>query len=183
MHIYRSTKTYGHDVGLSACFRQWLATHSHCSKLHGYALAVTLTFEATQLDQRNWVQDFGGLKEVKQFLQDTFDHKTVVAQDDPEINMFWRLHGLGVIDLVVLPAVGCEAFAAHIFEWVDAWLHKQAEDDEPRVFLHSVEVREHGANSAIYMRPVEPQVRVVGDVNLSDAAIQRLFANNLNPKA
>ncbi len=153
---YRSTKTYGHEVGLSACFRQWRATHSHCRYLHGYALAITLTFEADELDHRNWVQDFGGLKEIKELLVRTFDHKTVVAFDDPDLEVFYKLCRDGIIDLVTIPAVGCEAFAKYVFEQVEAWLAKQASDDlldEPRVMLASVEVREHGANSASYLRP------------------------------
>ena len=28
--------------------------------------------------------DFGGLKELKQFLEDSFDHTIVVAEDDPK---------------------------------------------------------------------------------------------------
>ncbi len=32
--IYRSTKSYDHSEGLSCCFRQWRATHSHCSLVH-----------------------------------------------------------------------------------------------------------------------------------------------------
>lgn len=156
---YRSTKTYGHEVGLSACFRQWRATHSHCRFLHGYALSITLTFEADELDHRNWVQDFGGLKEIKELLVRTFDHKTVVALDDPWIDHFYELKNQGVIDLVTMEAVGCEAFAKHVFEQVEAWLVKQAADDlldEPRVTLAAVEVREHGANSALYVRPTPP---------------------------
>ena len=59
---YQSTKTFGHDLGISCAFRQWRATHSHCSKIHGYALSVTMVFEANTLDDRNWVMDFGGFK-------------------------------------------------------------------------------------------------------------------------
>lgn len=154
--MYQSTKTYGHDLGLSATFRQWRATHSHCSKLHGYALAVTLTFEAAKLDHRNWVQDFGGLKPVKQWLQDTFDHKTIISEDDPLLYKFKSMEEHGALDLVVLPGVGCEAFATIIYDYVDAWLWNQAKADmldTPRVWLKSVEVREHGANSALYIRP------------------------------
>ncbi|SVB70610.1 uncharacterized protein METZ01_LOCUS223464, partial [marine metagenome] len=29
--MYQSTKTYGNEVGLSCCFRQWRAD-SHCNK-------------------------------------------------------------------------------------------------------------------------------------------------------
>lgn len=145
--MYVATKTYGHEVGLSCAFRQWRAD-SHCRFLHGYALSVRLEFEATELDARNWVIDFGGLKEVKAFLVDTFDHKTVVAFDDPQMVLFEELHTNGLIKLVAMKDVGCEAFAKHIFINVQKWL--TSFDDAGRVRCRSVEVREHGANSAIY---------------------------------
>lgn len=145
---YRSTKTFGHDLGLSAAFRQWRASHSHCRYLHGYALAVTLTFEADDLDARHWVVDFGGLKAVKRWLEDTFDHKTLVAKDDPAIEAFRALHTAGLIDLVEVEAVGCEQFAAMIARHVSAWLEGVCGD---RVRLVGVEVREHGANSAAWV--------------------------------
>ena len=59
---YYSTKTYGHNIGLSAVFRQPHADHSHCRFLHGYSLQFKFTFGSSDLDHRNWVQDFGGLK-------------------------------------------------------------------------------------------------------------------------
>ncbi|QDB70844.1 hypothetical protein [Pseudomonas virus PBPA162] len=145
---YRSTKTYGHEQGLSCCFRQWRATHSHCSLLHGYAISVALEFEADELDQRNWVVDFGALGEVKEFLQYSFDHTLMVAQDDPELDTLTGLNGLGLARCIVLPRVGCEAFAEYIADFVQGWL--QREGLAPRVDLAKVEVREHGANSAIY---------------------------------
>lgn len=144
---YRSTKTYGHEVGLSCAFRQWRAD-SHCRFIHGYALAVRLEFEAGELDHRNWVIDFGGLKSLKEQLQDTFDHKLVVAEDDPMLSKFLALQSMQAAQIVVLPGVGCEAFARYVFYLGEAWLieHKHL----PRVRLTSVEVREHGANSAIF---------------------------------
>jgi 6-pyruvoyltetrahydropterin/6-carboxytetrahydropterin synthase len=145
---YTSTKTYGHEVGLSACFRQWRSTHSHCRFLHGYALSVHLKFEADDLDDRNWVVDFGGLKDLKTWLQDTFDHKTVVAEDDPLLDWFHRGHEQGLLDLVILPAVGCERFAELVWAQANAWLHDNGY--APRCRVIEVEVREHGANSAIY---------------------------------
>jgi len=154
---YQSTKTYGHEVGLSVCFRQWRAD-SHCHFLHGYALSVKLTFEAEELDQRNWVQDFGGLKEIKAWLRESFDHKTIVANDDPERENLRWLQLLGVADIIFMDAVGCEAFAKHIFDWVENWLIAQptgSGGQQRRVLLAAVEVREHGANSALYVRPSE----------------------------
>lgn len=144
---YGSTKTYGHDLGLSCAFRQWRAD-SHCAKIHGYAIAVRLEFQANELDPRNWVMDFGGLKPVKQFLVDHFDHKLLIAEDDPELDWFTTADSIGIADVVVLPAVGCEAFAKFIHGWVDSWL--KGTEHFPRVILQSVTVSEHGANSASY---------------------------------
>lgn len=104
---YLSTKTYGHEVGLSATFRQWRAK-SHCRLLHGYSLSFRFEFEANMLDDKNWVVDFGDLKELRAILEGTFDHKTVVAADDPELEWFREAARRGLADVVVLPAVGCE---------------------------------------------------------------------------
>jgi 6-pyruvoyltetrahydropterin/6-carboxytetrahydropterin synthase len=145
--MFKSTKQYGHDIGLSCCFRQHRA-ESHCALLHGYAIAVKLTFRANELDHRNWVQDFGGLKEVKSYLQRTFDHKLLVASDDPDLDTISGLQGLGIAEVIVVENVGCEAFAKMIFDAVK--YHILRLDQDRRVVLESVEVKEHGANSAIY---------------------------------
>lgn len=158
--MYVSTKTYGHELGLSCAFRQWRA-NSHCKLLHGYALSFKLVFEADTLDHRNWVQDFGGLKDVKARLQELFDHTIAVDNLDPEKNRLWALHEAGLARVVIFErGVGCEAFAEYVYKFVSKWLRdSQLPKDElelkfigwsQRVRLRSVEVREHGANSAIF---------------------------------
>ena len=144
---FLSSKTYNHNVGLSCAFRQWRAEHSHCKYLHGYSISVRINFKG-ELDDKNWVFDYGGLKEVKAFLQKTFDHKTIVAEDDPEIDEFYHLQEKGLIQLVVIPAVGCEKFAEYICKEISPIIKDRSND---RVKIMSVEVREHGANSAIYI--------------------------------
>ncbi len=147
--MYKSTKTYGHEVGLSCCFRQWRADHSHCRYLHGYAIAVRIEFGAHKLDERNWVVDFGGLAEVKDFLKNTFDHKLLVAADDPLLDMLMGLDELGLAQVVICEdGVGCEKFARMIWNEVTNWLINTGQ--RKRVYVSSVEVKEHGANSAIY---------------------------------
>jgi 6-pyruvoyltetrahydropterin/6-carboxytetrahydropterin synthase len=147
--------------------------------MHGYSLGFRFTFEAEQLDERNWVQDFGGLKEVKAWLDTQFDHTTVIAEDDPMLDRFKAMAGWsnnpdldgkpdevqqhphpnqGVVDLRIVPAVGCEAFAQMVYEHVSQWLKDEPGntyqnllgDEHPRVKLISVEVFEHSGNSAIY---------------------------------
>lgn len=149
---YLVTKTYGHDLGLSACFRQHRALHSHCSYLHGYALAFTFTFSANKLDERNWVIDFGGLKWLKKWLTETFDHKLFVAADDPYIDELMGLGPLGLADPMVIPNVGCEQFAKLAALYVMHYLNDnyQTAITHRELQLRSVECREHGSNSATY---------------------------------
>jgi 6-pyruvoyltetrahydropterin/6-carboxytetrahydropterin synthase len=144
---YLSTKTYGHELGLSAVFRQWRAK-SHCNQLHGYSLSFKFTFEATHLDDRNWVVDFGGLAGLKAALKNTFDHKLVVAQDDPEFQVLLSLQEHGIADVVIVEAVGCEKFAELAAGLaIDELAHLGLSE---RVKVVEVECSEHGANSAIY---------------------------------
>ncbi len=146
---YRSTKTYDHNEGLSCTFRQWRAGHSHCRLLHGYALAFKFVFVARELDDRHWCFDFGGLKPVRQWLHEMFDHTLLIAADDPERASLEDLGRLGLADIRVLPAVGCEATARFVYGRVNDIVQT---DSGGRVWLESVEVREHGGNSALYSR-------------------------------
>lgn len=147
--MYFSSKTYGHEIGLSCAFRQHKAP-SHCRFLHGYSLSVYLRFKAEELDYRNWVMDFGGLKEVKKQLEDLFDHKTVISEDDPAFEWFLQGSKAGYLDLVVLENVGCEAFSKTVWDLVEDFLERNALSS--RISLDYVEVREHGANSAGYSK-------------------------------
>lgn len=149
--MYKVTKTYGHDLGLSASFRQHKAL-SHCRFIHGYAMSIKLTFAAQKLDENNWVMDFGGLKSIKAWLVETFDHKMLVAKDDPYLEALLALQALEVADIVVVDFVGCEGFSRMVAAHVEAWLYEEhGYGVQYRgLKLESVEVREHGANSAIY---------------------------------
>ena len=144
---YISTKQYGHELGLSCAFRQWKAD-SHCKYIHGYALAFKFKFETDTLDSNNWVVDFGNLKELKKTLEGIFDHKVLIATDDPHIDYFRQGHELGVIDMIEVMGNGCEKMAEMVFDIANGWLLSAGY--KPRVKLLSVEVKEHGSNSAIY---------------------------------
>jgi 6-pyruvoyltetrahydropterin/6-carboxytetrahydropterin synthase len=104
-------------------------------------------FATRTLDERNWCFDFGGLKPIRAWLHEMFDHTLIVAADDPEIAQLRELGHHGLASVRVLPAVGCEAVAKFVHDYVSAYVHKESGG---RVWLESVEVREHGGNSAIY---------------------------------
>jgi 6-pyruvoyltetrahydropterin/6-carboxytetrahydropterin synthase len=161
MPKFYSTKTYGNDRGLSCCFRQWRSTHSHCSLLHGYSIGIRLVFEADTLDCRNWVMDFGGLKKFKQWAEYMFDHTMLIAEDDPHLEMFKKMSeindgykNLGVADLRIVPAVGCEKFAEMAYNKMAEIIEEMKADNtiivNGSVRVKSVEVFEHESNSAIY---------------------------------
>lgn len=145
MHF--SHKVYGHDLGFSCAFRQHKA-QSHCRLVHGYALAFEFTFAADELDARNWVVDFGGLKELKAILTANFDHTTIVAEDDPELEWFREAERRGILKLVTFPAAGCEKFAEMVFRVTEQWLKDAGYG--PRCHVVKVTVKEHGANGASY---------------------------------
>ena len=132
---YQSTKTYGHNIGLSACFRQPNA-HSHCKFLHGYSLQFKFTFQAGELDDKNWVVDFGGLKPLKAWLEDTFDHKVVLDRDDPMLYKFAELENVGLAEITILDGVGVEMFAKHAYNYADKLVREMTDN---RCWVISVE--------------------------------------------
>lgn len=141
---YLVTKHYGHSFGLSCTFRQHKA-ESHCKYLHGYALAVSVTFGSNVLNLQNWVVDFGSLHWVKEMLRETFDHKLIVAKDDPELDLFMELDKRRVASVSIMETVSCEAFAEYILNSVAYMLGSTMYG---KVTVLSVTVSEHDGNSA-----------------------------------
>ena len=131
----------------STAFRQWRAD-SHCKLIHGYRLQCKLWFTADQLDDKNWIYDFGGCREIKKLLEKQFDHTTVVAADDPELDTFKLMSDKGMIDLrIAEKGVGIERTAEWVYETTNKFVTEQTNN---RVRVIKVEVWEHEGNSAIY---------------------------------
>ena len=152
MAKFYSTKTYGNDRGLSCAFRQWRSTHSHCSLIHGYSIGIKLIFECDTLDERNWVMDFGGLKDFKDWAENMFDHTWLIANDDPHKDFFLTFPSEAA-SIRLVDAVCCERFAEMAYRKMSSIIDKQIADGSAlnrTVRVKSVEVFEHGANSAIY---------------------------------
>ena len=144
---YVSTKEY---VDKFPCaYRQWRAD-SHCNVIHGYSFSMRLFFGTDHLDVRNWVADYGGLRELKQLLDDQFDHTLLVAEDEPEMDLYKELQKRGLARLCILPNLGCEAIADQLYKYVngifipDMWGPGEAE----RLWCFRIEVRETQTNMA-----------------------------------
>lgn len=148
--MYRVTKTYGHERGISVAFRQWRA-ESHCRLIHGYALSFCFVFQAKRLDVRNWVIDFGALKKLENMIKERFDHKLVVAFDDPELQYFKYMSERRLCEVIPMEKVGCEAFAEHGWKLAEGLCIADDGLRAQTVRCISCTVAEHGANSATYI--------------------------------
>jgi len=153
MGKFQSSKVFD---GFSTVFRQWKAEDTHCRFLHGYGISFKVYFEG-ELDYRNWVWDFGGMKRAKtqidgkspkEWMDYMFDHTVIVAEDDPGIKGFQTMDQLGVIQLRIIPATGAEKFAEYIFNKINEFVQTETEN---RVKVVKVKFMEHGKNAAYYV--------------------------------
>jgi|TARA_B100001769_G_scaffold44436_1_gene31251 6-pyruvoyltetrahydropterin/6-carboxytetrahydropterin synthase len=152
MGKFQSTKIFD---GFSTVFRQWKAEETHCKYLHGYGVSFKVWFEG-ELDEKNWVWDFGGMKRAKTKIDDMspkewmdhmFDHTVIVAEDDPFVESFQSMGVHGAAQVRVIPAVGAEKFAEFVFNKLNDFVKTETDN---RVKVLRVEFMEHGKNSAIY---------------------------------
>ena len=153
MGKFQSSKVFD---GFSTVFRQWKAEDTHCRFLHGYGVSFKVYFEG-DLDHRNWVWDFGGMKRAKTqidglspkaWMDYTFDHTLICAEDDPALPSFRKLDHEGIIQLRVIPATGAEKFAEYIFNKINEFVQTETEG---RVRVTKVKFAEHGKNAAYYV--------------------------------
>jgi len=152
MGKFQSSKVFD---GFSTVFRQWKATTTHCRFVHGYGISFKVYFEG-DLDDRNWVWDFGGMKRAKtkidgkspkEWMDYMFDHTLVVAEDDPELKAFQQMDKAGVAQVRVIPATGAEKFAEYIYTKLNKFVDTETEG---RVRVTKVKFMEHGKNAAYF---------------------------------
>lgn len=143
-----STKRFG---PISTGHRQW-RHDGHCSFAHGYGRTVKVIFGASELDERGWVVDFGDLREVKKWLEEQWDHRLLLAADDPLLEQFKNLEEIGGVDVHELPpeyGPGIELSCKFVYDYLDELVKGKTNG---RCWVESVEIWEHENNSAIYVR-------------------------------
>ncbi len=152
MGKFQSSKVFD---GFSTVFRQWKANTTHCRFVHGYGISFKVYFEG-ELDERNWVWDFGGMKRAKtkidgkspkEWMDYMFDHTMIIADDDPWKDAFIQMDEAGVAQVRIIPATGAEKFAEYIYTKLNSFV--KAETDN-RVRVTRVKFMEHGKNAASY---------------------------------
>ena len=144
---FQSTKKLG---PIAVGHRQW-RDGGHCAYVHGYGRYIQFTFEGN-LDERQWVMDFGDLKDIKAWIEKEWDHRVLIASDDPQLEKLKEMHELGIMDINVLDVTkgwgpGIEASCKHIYDNVANLIHVKTDG---RVKIVKVEIWEHERNSAVY---------------------------------
>jgi 6-pyruvoyltetrahydropterin/6-carboxytetrahydropterin synthase len=167
MGKYQSTKLFDN---YSIAIRQWKAQHSHCQLLHGYALEFKIWFESiepleeNQLDEMNWIMDYGGFKSLpkgdesveelkktgnglKDWMNYMWDHTTLIEKDDPQLETFQYMEELGLCHLRIMDKIGAESAAKLVYDKFNDVLSKTGGG---RVKVVKVECFENKSNSSIY---------------------------------
>ncbi len=147
---YRVTKLFD---DLPCCHRSY-AHAGKCAYLHGYERSFVIEFACDRLEEgTGFVVDFGALKDVRRLLERQFDHTTVIAADDPELDLFHDLHARHLIDLRVMEHPGMEGAARWVFDEVDALVRELTGG---RVRVTRVQARESRKNAVTYARDPAP---------------------------
>ena len=145
---FKSTKRFG---PITTGHRQW-RDKGHCSYVHGYGRYVRLTFEASKLDKCGWVMDFGDLRDIKRWIESEWDHRTLIAADDPVIPELKALEKVGGINLNILPKgylPGIEESCRYLYDKLNPMIQRKTNN---RVEITRVEIWETEKNQAEYVR-------------------------------
>ena len=146
---YKFTSTKEYVDEFPCAYKQWKAD-THCNLNHGYSFSIKFYFGANQLDKRGWVIDYGGLRDLKDILKQQFDHKTIIAKDDPDLEKYRQLERDGILELTVLPGMGCERIADMLYKYVNGVFIPDmlGAGEAERVWCYRIEVRETQSNMA-----------------------------------
>jgi len=161
MGKFQSTKIFDN---YSIAIRQWKASHSHCELLHGYALKFKVWFESNTpfdenmgLDDMNWIVDYGGFKDkpigngLKSWMNDMWDHTTLIQSDDPYRDIFEQMAQMGLCKVHFLDKMGAESCAKLVYDKFNEVLSKT---DAGRCKVVKVECFENDKNSSVYYESI-----------------------------
>lgn len=117
----------------------------HCRFIHGHNWGFEFEFEATALDECGFVVDFGGLKTLKSYLDETFDHRLVLNSDDPLAAQLNEAQELCGDSIITVPDCSCEGLAAFVLASAQTILSGMTDG---RVTVRRVTCFEDSKNSA-----------------------------------
>lgn len=97
MSTHTVTKRYSE---ICVSHRHWRAK-THCALIHGYARTVEFTIGCDQLEE-GWVIDLGQIRFIRNFLEETWDHRLLVSDDDPLLPELKSLEAKGGLNLHIM---------------------------------------------------------------------------------
>ena len=101
--IHTGHRVYGHE--------------SKCALLHGHGYVITFTVQADELDDVGRVLDFAFIKSTLcQWLEDNWDHRTLLYEKDPWVEVFESNNVIGVVVVPFNPTA--ENMASYLLEEV-----------------------------------------------------------------
>lgn len=153
--MFQSTKRIG---PISTTHRNWKAAcnlnrdSTWCSYIHGYSRYVEFTFEG-ELDEKQWVFDYGYFKEERKWIESQWDHKVLIASDDPELPLLRSLHDKRLIDINVMDVSkgwgpGIEGSCKFLFDNIQPSVWDKTQD---RVNITKIQIWEHEFNSSMFI--------------------------------
>lgn len=161
--MFTCTKTF--DC-VSTAHRNWRALNNpnrdskKCSYIHGYTKTFTFVFESSELDEFEWVYDYGTtsssnprvMTQIKNFINDQLDHGVTTDSDDPMLTEIQAIERLGLIKLFVVPVENGQSGSV---EGLCRYIHNTFNplllaETNGRCWIKSVTVSEHHKNSSTY---------------------------------
>lgn len=92
---------YGHRVHSQTLNQEYSVDGACvCRHLHGHRAKVQIFLESNTLNEQGMVTDFKHLNWLKNFLDDTMDHKFIIHEDDP---LYDTIVGEGELIPVCIP--------------------------------------------------------------------------------
>ncbi len=144
---YYSTKRFG---PISTGHRQW-RDDGKCAYIHGYGRYVEVTFSCSELDDKGWVVSFGGLKDVRLWLESQWDHRLLISDQDPLLESIQHAKSIGLVDLNIMDSSkghgpGIEQSCKFVYDYLDPLIRSNTSE---RCWVKSVRIWEHENNSAM----------------------------------
>lgn len=92
----------------------------HCRFVHGHNWGFEFEFSAQEKDDCGFVVDFGGLKALKETIDDQFDHRLVLNLDDPLLAPLNAAQELTGSSVKAVKDCSCEGLAEYMLELASA---------------------------------------------------------------
>jgi len=124
---------------LPCCHRSW-TNEGKRFFLHGYERTFEIEFACAQTEPATGlVLGPAVVEEIRAALRKQFDHTTLIADDDPERDLFELLADRGVIDLRIMDSTGMERSAAWVFDTAENIV---VQATQGRVWVSQIKARE-----------------------------------------